>query len=78
MVIRPWWMEAQLRCHREVPWGLKRWGQSRHRGVPRASRPPFISRIEVDAVVNVREGQVDVEPHQFHCSTGIMVPGNED
>ena len=27
------------------------------------SRPPFISRIEVDAVASVREGQVDVEPH---------------
>ena len=26
-----------------------------------ASRPPFISRIEVDAAVSVREGQVDVE-----------------
>ena len=23
-------------------------------------------------------GQVDVEPHQFHCSTGIMIPGGED
>ena len=43
-----------------------------------ASHPPFISGIGVDAVASVREGQVDVEPHQFHCSTGIMVPGGED
>ena len=26
----------------------------------------------------MREGQVDVEPHQFRCLTGIMVPGGED
>ena len=42
-------------------------------GVPGASRPPFIIRIEVDAVASVREGQVDVEPHQFRCSTGIII-----
>ena len=42
------------------------------------SRPPFISRIEVDAVASVRDGQLDVEPHQFYCSTGIMVPERKD
>ena len=47
-------------------------------GAAGTSRPPFISRIGVDAVAIVREGQVDVEPHQFHCSTGIMVPGGEN
>ena len=47
-------------------------------GAARASRPPFISRIEVDTAASVREGQVDVEPHKFHCSTGIMVSGGED
>ena len=47
-------------------------------GVAGKLRPPFISRIGVDAVASVREGQVDVEPHQFHCSTGIMIPGGED
>ena len=30
------------------------------------------------AVASVREGQVDVEPHPFHCSTDIMDPGGED
>ena len=44
-------------------------------GAAGTSRPPFISRIEVDAVTSVREGQVEVEPHQFYCSTGIMVSG---
>ena len=43
-----------------------------------ALRPPFIRRIEVDAVASMREGQVDVEPHPFHCSTDIMVPGGEN
>ena len=43
-----------------------------------ASRPPFNCRIAVDRGTSVREGQVDVEPHQFHCSTGIMVPGGQD
>ena len=47
-------------------------------GAAGTSRPPFISRIGVDAVASVREGQVDVEPHQFHCSTGIMDTGGED
>ena len=47
-------------------------------GAAETSRPPFISRIGMDAVASVREGQVDVEPHQFHCSTDIMVPGGED
>ena len=47
-------------------------------GIAGTSRPPFISRIGVDAVASVREGQVDVEPHQFHCLTGIMIPGGED
>ena len=46
-------------------------------GAAGTSRPPFISRIGVDAVASVSEGQVDDEPHQFHCSTGIMVPGGE-
>ena len=32
----------------------------------------------MDTVASVREGQVDVEPHQFHCSTGIIVPVGED
>ena len=40
--------------------------------------PPFISRIEVDAVASVHEGQVDVETYRFHCSTGVMIPGGED
>ena len=44
-------------------------------GAAGTSRSPFISCIEVDAVASVREGQVDVGPHQFHCSTGIMVSG---
>ena len=47
-------------------------------GAAGTSRPLFISRIGVGAVASVREGQVDVEPHKFHCSTGIMVPGGED
>ena len=47
-------------------------------GAAGTSRPPFISRIGVNSVASVREGQVDVEPHQFYCSTGIMVPGGED
>ena len=47
-------------------------------GAAGVSRPPFISRIEVDAVASVREGQVKVEPHQFHRSTGTMVLGGED
>ena len=32
----------------------------------------------MDTIAGVREGQADVKPHQFHCSTGIMVPGGED
>ena len=32
----------------------------------------------MDTVTSVREGQVDVEPHQLYCSTGIMVTGGED
>ena len=36
-------------------------------GAARASRPLFISRIEVNGVASVREGQVDIEPYQFHC-----------
>ena len=47
-------------------------------GAAGTSHPPFISCIGVDAVASVREGQVDVEFHQFHCLTGIMVPGGED
>ena len=47
-------------------------------GATGASRPPFISRIGVDAVASVREDKVDVEPHQFHRSTCIIVPGGED
>ena len=43
-----------------------------------ARPPPFISRIEVDGVASVREGQVDMEPRQVHCSTGIVVSGGED
>ena len=46
-------------------------------GAAEASRLPFISGIEVDAVASVREGQIDVECHQFYCSTGIMIPGGE-
>ena len=29
-------------------------------------------------VAIVRYGQVDGEPHQFHCLTGVMVSGGED
>ena len=47
-------------------------------GAAGASRPQFISRIEVDTVPSVHEGQVDLEPHQFNSSTGIIVPGGED
>ena len=47
-------------------------------GAAGASRPPFICRIEVVAVASVREGKVGVEPNQFNCLTGIMVPGGED
>ena len=35
IMIRPCWMEAQLRRRREMPWELKGRRQSRHRGVPR-------------------------------------------
>ena len=70
-------MEAQLRRRREGPWGLRRWGQHCHREVPRGRH---VSRLLValHGVASVREGQVDMEPHQFHCSTGIMVLGGED
>ena len=79
VMIRPLWMEAQLRRHREVRREHKRWRKSRHGRVQRGRRVrPFISRIEVDTVASVRKGQVDVELHQFHCSKGIMVPGGED
>ena len=47
-------------------------------GAAGTSRPPFISRIGVDELASVCEGQVDVEPHHFHYSTGIMVPGGVD
>ena len=47
-------------------------------GTAGASRPPFTSRIEVDAVTSVREEKVDVKPHHFHCLTGIMLPGGEE
>ena len=47
-------------------------------GAAGTSRPPFISSNGLDAVASVREGQVDVEPHQLYCSTGIMVSGGED
>ena len=47
-------------------------------GAAGTSRPPYISRIGVDAVVSVRDSQVDIEPHQIHCSTGMMVPRGED
>ena len=46
-------------------------------GAAGMSRPPFNGRIDVGTVAIVRDGQVDVEPHQFHCLTGIMVPGCE-
>ena len=32
----------------------------------------------MDAAASMLEGQVDVKPCQFHCSTGIMVSGCED
>ena len=43
-----------------------------------ASRPSFINRIQVDVVASVRGGEVEVEPHQFHCSTGMMVSGGKN
>ena len=47
-------------------------------GAAGTSRPPFNGRIDVGTVAIVRDGQVDVEPHQFHCSTGMMVLGGDD
>ena len=47
-------------------------------GAAETSRLPLVSRIGGDAVASVREDQVDVEHHQFNCSTGIIVPGGED
>ena len=43
-----------------------------------ASRPPFIHRVGMDGVASVREEQVDVETHQFDCSTSIVIPEGED
>ena len=51
--------------------------KSSSEGAAGASRPPVISRIKVDAVASVREGKVDGEPHQFNCSTSIMVSRGE-
>ena len=78
MMIRPQWMEAQLRRYREVSWWLKAEAKPSPEGAAGTSRPPCNGRIDVGKVAIVRDGQVDVEPHQFHCSTGMMVPGGEN
>ena len=72
MKVCPRWTKAQLKAQK-----------ARAMPSPESAaggwHPLFVRRVRADGVASVREGKIDVKPHQFlHCFMNIMVSGGED